>query len=171
MTGKSEMAQDFTDMLVSYFPTFLEAFDEYCPFKRYGQLKYHAETIGRLRELGSPAAALNDQVFLESLYRTLQAWGLGARASKLKPFPTFVSALQAKASEITELGGVLIPQTEPPTTAIREAKGGKAEEKPVKQVELEALLAAPEGFGYDVRIRSQLSRPPVAGSSLASLKA
>jgi hypothetical protein len=36
--------------------------------------------------------------------------------------------------------------------AIREAKGGKAEEKPVKQVELEALLAAPEGFGDDVPI-------------------
>jgi hypothetical protein len=36
--------------------------------------------------------------------------------------------------------------------AIREAKGGKAEEKPVKQVELEALLAAPEGFGDDVPV-------------------
>ena len=29
---------------------------------------------------------------------------------------------------------------------------GNAEEKPVKQVELEALLAAPEGFGDDVPI-------------------
>jgi hypothetical protein len=37
-------------------------------------------------------------------------------------------------------------------TAIRDAKGGKAEEKAVKQVELEALLAAPEGFGDDVPI-------------------
>jgi hypothetical protein len=36
--------------------------------------------------------------------------------------------------------------------AIREVKGGKAEEKPVKQVELEALLAAPEGFGDDVPV-------------------
>ena len=36
--------------------------------------------------------------------------------------------------------------------AIREAKGGKAEEKSVKEVELEALLAAPEGFGDDVPI-------------------
>jgi hypothetical protein len=35
---------------------------------------------------------------------------------------------------------------------IREAKGGKAEEKPVKQVELEVLLAAPVGFGDDVPI-------------------
>ena len=36
--------------------------------------------------------------------------------------------------------------------AIREAKSGKAGEKPVKQVELEALLAAPEGFGDDVPV-------------------
>ena len=36
--------------------------------------------------------------------------------------------------------------------AIHEAKTGKGEEKPVKQVELEALLAAPEGFGDDVPV-------------------
>ena len=37
-------------------------------------------------------------------------------------------------------------------TAIREAKTGKTDERPVKQVELDALLAAPEGFGDDVPI-------------------
>jgi hypothetical protein len=36
--------------------------------------------------------------------------------------------------------------------AIAATKGGKAEEKPVKQVELEALLAAEEGFGDDVPV-------------------
>lgn len=36
--------------------------------------------------------------------------------------------------------------------AIREARSGKAAERPVKQVELEALLAAPEGFGDDVPV-------------------
>jgi hypothetical protein len=36
--------------------------------------------------------------------------------------------------------------------AIRAAKGAKADEKPVKQVELAALLAAPEGFGDDVPV-------------------
>lgn len=36
--------------------------------------------------------------------------------------------------------------------AIREAKTGRPGEKPVKQVELEALLAAPEGFGDDVPV-------------------
>ncbi len=36
--------------------------------------------------------------------------------------------------------------------AIRAVKNGKDEEKSVKQVELEALLAAPEGFGDDVPV-------------------
>jgi hypothetical protein len=36
--------------------------------------------------------------------------------------------------------------------AILEAKSGKASDRPVKQVELDALLAAPEGFGDDVPI-------------------
>lgn len=36
--------------------------------------------------------------------------------------------------------------------AIREAKSGKVGERPVKQVELDALLAAPEGFGDDVPV-------------------
>jgi hypothetical protein len=36
--------------------------------------------------------------------------------------------------------------------AIREAKSGKTGERPVKQVELEALLAVPEGFGDDVPV-------------------
>jgi hypothetical protein len=36
--------------------------------------------------------------------------------------------------------------------AIRETKSGRVEEKPVKQVELDALLAAPEGYGDDVPV-------------------
>lgn len=36
--------------------------------------------------------------------------------------------------------------------AIRSVKGGSATERPVKQVELDALLAAPEGFGDDVPV-------------------
>jgi hypothetical protein len=36
--------------------------------------------------------------------------------------------------------------------AIRRRKRGGAEERPVKQVELDALLAAPEGFGDDVPV-------------------
>ena len=46
---------------------------------------------------------------------------------------------------------------------ISEAGDGNAEEKPAKQVELEALLAAPEGFGDDVPIdpNSHSRRGPI----------
>ena len=36
--------------------------------------------------------------------------------------------------------------------AIRERKAGRATERPIKQVELDALLAAPEGYGDDVPV-------------------
>jgi hypothetical protein len=46
---------------------------------------------------------INDDQFLDALYRTLQAWGIGIRASKLKSFDEFVAALRAKRSEIVAL--------------------------------------------------------------------
>jgi len=36
--------------------------------------------------------------------------------------------------------------------AIRDVKLGRSAERPVKRVELDALLAAPEGFGDDVPV-------------------
>jgi hypothetical protein len=51
------------------------------------------------------------------------------------------------------LAEMLAPfRTEEILEAIRERKSGKGSERPVKQVELDALLAAPEGFGDDVPI-------------------
>ncbi len=44
-----------------------------------------------------------------------------------------------------------------------------AEERPVKQVELDALLAAPEGFGDDVPDRSGLPRPATSRRGMAAL--
>ncbi len=57
----------------------------------------------------------------------------------LKKKPTIMTRLSAFAdSEVLE--------------AIRARKRGPAQERPVKQVELDALLAAPEGFGDDVPV-------------------
>lgn len=104
------MSHDFTDLIIARFKTFLEAYDRYCPFTRYGQLEFHRETIQRLRHLGSAEAALDDPSFQKSLYRTIQAWGIGSRASVLKPYPAFVAALQARAGEIRDLDGLTIDQ-------------------------------------------------------------
>jgi hypothetical protein len=50
------------------------------------------------------------------------------------------------------MAGLALFSDEEVLDAIHEAKDGKAEDKPVKQVELDALLASPEGFGDDVPI-------------------
>lgn len=92
----------FEDLLVCNFELFLEAYTRYCPFKKYGQLQYHVATIELRKQLGSTRAAIYDWNFMQSLYNTLQAWGIGARASNLKPLDEFTEALQKRSSEIAE---------------------------------------------------------------------
>lgn len=93
------------------FRFFLKYFVDHGPFKKTEQLEHHLLTIQRRRCLGSAAVALKDPVFLKSLYKTLGAWGIGKRASKLRPFQAFVSALNASEKEICELDGVRLDQT------------------------------------------------------------
>lgn len=95
-------------LLVGGFTTFLGMYDRYCPFTRHGQLQYHVETIRSRRRLGSAKAALDDEAFQRALYRTLQVWGIGSRASTLRPFPEFVAALHAKGKTIEDLDGIAI---------------------------------------------------------------
>jgi hypothetical protein len=61
------------------------------------------ETIRLRRELGSATAAVRDDRFLHSLYRTLNAWGIGRRASRLLPENAFAAAVRARQAEIAEL--------------------------------------------------------------------
>jgi hypothetical protein len=99
---------DSVAVLIASFKAFLDAYDRDCPFTRYGQLQYHVETIRLRRDLGSAKAALADDGFQRALYKTLQKWGIGARASHLRPFPDFVAALHAKAATIERLDGLTI---------------------------------------------------------------
>jgi hypothetical protein len=101
---------DLGDVLVADFEKWLDAFNAHCPFKKHGQLEYHVETIRLRRSLGSAKAALEDVAFLQSLHRTLQAWGIGARASRLRPLGQFIASLQAKAQAIDELDKLTIDQ-------------------------------------------------------------
>jgi len=100
----------FVNRLIDNFAFFLKYFTDHCPFTKPGQLEYHLETIRRRQDLGSARAALQDKVYLKSLYRTIQAWGIGSRGSKLRPFDDFVSALNANALEISELDGLKLDQ-------------------------------------------------------------
>ena len=70
-------------LLIGDFDRFLDLYDRHRPFSRYGQLEFHLDKIRKRRELGSVKAAISDLRFLERLYQTLPAWGIGTRASRL----------------------------------------------------------------------------------------
>jgi len=94
------------ERLVKNFPFFLKYYTEHCLFTKPGQLEHHRNTIQQRFQLGSAKAALKDDLFLKSLYKTLQAWGIGSRGSKIKSFDNFVISLNELAPEICMLDGL-----------------------------------------------------------------
>jgi hypothetical protein len=60
-------------------------------------IHFHHRAISRLRGLGRPSLAAEDELFIDYLYATLTAWGLhrmGPRGPKLVPFDTFAQNLK-----------------------------------------------------------------------------
>lgn len=110
--------RNLTNLLITKFPQWLASYDEHCPFTRYGQREFHVETIHRRLAVGTAGHAIEDELFLRSLYRTLQAWRIGSRASILRPFTDFVEALHDKKAEICELDGVVIDEIQTDTTVV-----------------------------------------------------
>lgn len=101
--------------LITGFKRYLDAFTRRPPFKRSDQLKYHIETISLRRKFGSAADAISDEAFIRSLYRTLKAWGIGARASRLVSETEFAARLREKKFELALLDGTTIddPRVDP----------------------------------------------------------
>ncbi len=97
--------------LIERFPIFLEVFLRDPPFKRPEQLDNHLATINLRRSIGNASDAVRSDKFLESLYFTLQAWGIGMRGSKLKPLPEFREAVRERSDDITALDGIEIDNT------------------------------------------------------------
>jgi len=79
------------------------------------------------------------EMAVRELWEDLQIVDAGADLAFLKKKPKIAERLAAFVDDEV-------------LSAIREAKSGRPDEKPVKQVELQALLAAPEGFGDDVPV-------------------
>ncbi len=98
--------------LIKNFPFFIKYYADHCPFRKPGQFEFHQETIQKRRELGSVKAALKDMDYLKSLYRTLRAWGIGSRGSKLRPFNNFTDALNDISPDICELDDLKLDQIE-----------------------------------------------------------
>lgn len=106
--------------LIAGFPRFLAAYSNEPAFTRVGQLEFHVETIRLRRQLGSATAAVRDDRFLHSLYQTLNAWGIGRRASRLLPEAEFAEAVREKDTEIAKLENESIEDPNLDTEAVCE---------------------------------------------------
>jgi hypothetical protein len=78
------------------------------------QLTLHRQTIGLRRQASSVRAAVEDGQFIASLRRTLQAWGIGRRASRLVPEDQFAAALRVALPTIEALEPFSIDGTDLP---------------------------------------------------------
>jgi hypothetical protein len=94
--------------VIGEFPDLLDYYDHALPFDKSGQYAHHRRTIEQRFEAGSVRAALANEGFLRSLYATLQAWGIGSRASKLIPFPEFGAELRRWTGALEEIDGLCI---------------------------------------------------------------
>jgi hypothetical protein len=100
--------KDAEDLLAGGFPVFVSAFARNPPFDRPAQLSTHQKTIDIRRTLGSAQAAIHDATFLEALYKTLRAWGIGSRGSRLLELPEFARSLEQNEEEIAALESVCL---------------------------------------------------------------
>jgi hypothetical protein len=96
-----------TEVLIEKFPQWVSYFETNGPFRRYDQLQHHRETIDRRLELGSAAAAVTDEQFQRTLYKTLRAWGIGV-SSRLKPFDDFAAILSRLKEAVAPLETAII---------------------------------------------------------------
>src|SRR5262245_44482193 len=71
------------------FPRYLHAYNVEPPFGSE-QLRSHLKTLEIRRRFSNPSDAARDAQFTESLYETLQFWGIGTRGfSRPVPLPKF----------------------------------------------------------------------------------
>jgi len=94
--------------LAADFSHYLQVFDERVPFGKPGQREYHSETIAARKNLGSAAAAIDDERFMQLLWETLLAWGIGSRGSRLVPYSDFCRGMRERKKEISALDGLCI---------------------------------------------------------------
>ena len=82
------------------FEQSLTAYDDENPVAVSVRYRQHRDTIELRRRFGSVSEAIASDEFLASTYRTLVAWGIGRRASRLVPFEQFRDRVRHVAQEI-----------------------------------------------------------------------
>lgn len=106
--SRETLVKERLGLLEKGFDRYLAAFDSNLPFSNHRQLEPHVRTIDRRRELASAATAIDDPLFISSLYETLRAWRLGMRGSRLADVDQFQAALKAHQGQIAALDGCSI---------------------------------------------------------------
>src|SRR4029079_17458839 len=103
MRASEETVRQRLDDLIAGFDEYASRFDSAVSVDDDRQFGTHRRTIQRRRELGSIEAAIEDEAFVELLYRTIQQWGIGRRGSRIVPLPTFHASLRAHRSALMDL--------------------------------------------------------------------
>lgn len=93
----------FRPLLVAKFSRWLDHFVDHGPFTRPEQLECHSRAIALRREHASAASASEDSAFVEALYDTLRAWGVGSRGSILVPLTEFGPRLRLVSAALEPL--------------------------------------------------------------------
>ena len=84
--------------LVDDFDRYVDVYDVSVPFTKSGQWENHRMTIDLRRRAGGVEQAIEDPVFVESLWNTLRAWG-DRRARIEADRPT---GIQCRAAEVAQ---------------------------------------------------------------------
>jgi hypothetical protein len=115
-TAHDSQVEQQVKELVGRFPHYLTVFDEdpRAPFRHPDQLAWHLKTMELRTRLQTGERAAADPEFCASLYRTLQAWGIGQRGSKLVSLDAFLQELPSHAREIGRFDGLCIDDSNLP---------------------------------------------------------
>ena len=105
--ARRDLIEARVGMLVSRFRDYVQVYDDRVPFTGE-QLAAHRQSVELRRQAGCVRAAVEDEEFVASLRRTLLAWGVGRRASRLVPTDDFGAALRAAAPDLEALESLTI---------------------------------------------------------------
>lgn len=111
-SSRQAQTAERVDDLIANFGACVDVYDQETPFDRQLQVRTHAGTIARLREMGGPRAAIQDPTFLSLLRKTLRAWGIGSRGSRLVSEEEFAHRMAARAQQLQELADLSIDDLE-----------------------------------------------------------
>ena len=107
--------------LISDFDLCLDVYDHEVPFTRSGQYSHHRKTIDMRRSFPSVGDALKDEDFLDSFRKTLFAWGIGKRGSRLVPLTEFGDHLRVCSDEIALFEHLRLDDSELDVDAVAKA--------------------------------------------------